>query len=195
MKRSRALSFSIFYFSVCWRTHDPQLPISSTKGSWDEMVTLTFHFPLVVCEPLAQYLFNTKHMLYPSRYWLEVRWRGKKRACSLNCPRPWRCHLATDVNLMVPFATHSKPLDYHHPTTLYFCLFIGHLVVCSLSLPPPPPPLPPREILIKSGVRWEGRSSAHIYEEWQCSCALSRERGLTYVFLLWYKFCNFTSAV
>ena len=56
-------------------------------------------------------------------------------------------------------------------------------------------PLPPREILIKSGVRWGGRSSAHIYEEWQCSCALSRERGLTYVFLLWYKFCNFTSAV
>ena len=56
-------------------------------------------------------------------------------------------------------------------------------------------PLPPREILIKSGVRREGRSSAHIYEEWQCSCALTRERGFTYVFLLWYKFCNFTSAV
>ena len=71
----------------------------------------------------------------------------------------------------------------------------GHLVVCPLSLPPPPPPLPPREILIKSGVRREGRSSAHIYEEWQCSCTLSRERGFTYIFLLWYKFCNFTSAV
>ena len=129
MKRSRALSFSIFYFSV-WRTHDPQLPISSTKGSWDEMVTLTFHFPLVVCELLAQYLFNTNHMLYPSRYWL-VGWWDKKGACSLNCLWPWRCHLATHVKLMVAFAAHSTPTGL--PSThcfvfvyLYFstCIFV-----------------------------------------------------------------------
>ena len=47
----------------------------------------------------------------------------------------------------------------------------------SMPNKPTPLPLPPREILIKSGVRREGRSSAHIYEEWQYSCTLLRERG------------------
>ena len=127
MKWSRALSSSIFYFSVCWGTHDPQLPIFPTNGTSDQMVTLTFHFPLVVCTISIWYqhqFLTCSHMLYPSRYWLEVSWGDKKRACSLNCPRPWRCHLAADVNLMVPFAAHSKPLDYHHPTTLFFCIFV-----------------------------------------------------------------------
>ena len=86
------------------------------------------------------------------------------------------------------------------PFLLFFNKFYAELRFRAFgSLPikpsPPPPPLPPREILINSGVRREGRSSAHIYEEWQCSCAPMRERGFTYVFLLWYKFCNFTSAV
>ena len=80
----------------------------------------------------------------------------------------------------------------HTWNILIFLKEMGHLIVCPLSLPPlPPTPLPPREILIKSGVQWGGGSSAHIYEEWQCSCTLSRERGLAYVFLLWYKFWKF----
>ena len=77
------------------------------------------------------------------------------------------------------FWPHNQCSPYHKVIALGLAQF-APLLHCA--------PLPPREILIKSGVRREGRSSAHIYEEWQCSCALSRERGLTYVFLLWYKF-------
>ena len=103
MKRSRAVSFSIFYFLV-WQTHDPQLAISpamALRTRWSPWPFIS-SLPYFLQQLLAQYLSYFKPWPLNNYCTLCIHChidymggRGNKKwACSLNCLWPWLCHLA-----------------------------------------------------------------------------------------------------